>query len=256
MNLFKKSALVAICSITALTAYGHSDRDYQEHIEKSFVVGTDASLVLDNLNGKVDIQAWSNNEVKIMATILAKDEEDREKVEVILKQNNGRVSVETDYERSYFGHNHSHTKVDFEIMVPAHIDLDEIDLTNGSLTIQGVTGELNASVVNGSITSDGMSSDTKVDTVNGSIKLTFGPELTAVNNIEVNSVNGSLTLHLPQDLNASIEAETSNGSIRNEFGLNAIKRRIMGQSLYGELGNGRTQINLDSVNGSIRLKQL
>jgi len=256
MNLLQKTTTITLCSAVTLGAYAHSDRSYEEQIEKSFVVGDNASLVVDNLNGKVDIKAWSRDEVKVMATLMARDEDDAENVEVILTQRNDKVKVETEYERSFFGHNHSQVKVDYQIMVPAHIDLDDIDLTNGSLTIQGVTGELNASLVNGSITSDGMASDTKVDTVNGSIQLTFSPNLDDVNSIEVNSVNGSLTLHLPEDLNASIEAETSNGSIRNDYGLHVVKRRIMGQTLDGEVGNGKTQIDLDSVNGSIRLKQL
>jgi DUF4097 and DUF4098 domain-containing protein YvlB len=66
-------------------------------------------------------------------------------------------------------------------------------------------------------------------------------------------VNGKITLVLPANASARVEAETVNGSINaDDFGLEP-EKGFVGRDLSGEIGGGDARISLDTVNGSIKI---
>jgi len=66
-------------------------------------------------------------------------------------------------------------------------------------------------------------------------------------------VNGSVTLIIPSDANASLRAGTVHGGINNDFGLRVKHGEYVGHSLDGQIGNGGPRIKLGNVNGSITI---
>jgi DUF4097 and DUF4098 domain-containing protein YvlB len=71
--------------------------------------------------------------------------------------------------------------------------------------------------------------------------------------ISLGSVNGSVTLVIPSDSNASVRAGTVHGGITNDFGLNVKHGEYVGHSLDGQIGKGGARIKLGNVNGGIML---
>jgi DUF4097 and DUF4098 domain-containing protein YvlB len=76
----------------------------------------------------------------------------------------------------------------------------------------------------------------------------------AINTVELKSVNGSVELTMPSDANADLEASTVSGGIENDFGLHVNHHRWVGHDLRGEIGNGRTRVRLENVNGHIEIR--
>ena len=138
-------------------------------------------------------------------------------------------------------------------MVPFSASLADIELVNGSLVINKVQGEIKANTVNGSINVQGLADDLELNSVNGSIKATYQQIDNNIDEIELATVNGSIKLYLPSELNATINAETMHGSIKTGFGLSSNKKMFAGRSLSGSVGSGNININLESVNGSIKV---
>src|SRR5207245_9779751 len=111
-------------------------------------------------------------------------------------------------------------------------------------------GDAEAHTVNGSVrlTTTGLAVAT---TVNGSVNWTQG-RAEWPNGAKFKTVNGGITLTLPGFLNAELRAETLNGSITADFPL-TITGQVGPRRLRGTIGNGGPELNLSTVNGSIKL---
>ena len=72
--------------------------------------------------------------------------------------------------------------------------------------------------------------------------------------VSFETVNGGITLELPDDLSADVKGETVNGSIETDFPL-AVKGRFSSRRLSGTIGAGGRELRLATVNGSIRLRR-
>jgi len=256
MTLLKPTLALAICALISTSVFAHNDQRYKETVEKTFSANANTQLQIENTNGKVEIEAWSKNEVLVTASIYSKGKEGRERVEVELSQRGNTIDIETHFAKQFGWNNGGYAKVDFFINVPEHITLDDVELNNGSLSIKGVTGTINASLNNGSMVATGLAGNTRVDSNNGSVKLSFSDELQDLTDVDVESQNGSITVYFPNSIDASIKAKSNNGSISNSFGLEVNKSRSNRRTLLGEIGSGTTKVNLSSNNGSIRIKNL
>ncbi|TWX48069.1 DUF4097 family beta strand repeat-containing protein [Colwellia hornerae] len=249
---FKRQFTLA--TILSLAAITNVYAEVEDTIEKSFAVNEQASLALANINGGVDIQGWDKTEIKITATITAENQADRDRISLDFSENSRGVSVETNYQKqSSWGHNNSSGKVDYTVMVPFGVALTDITLVNGSLEIDNVQGEIKASTVNGAIKVQGLAANLELNSVNGSIKATYLKVDNSIDNIELTTVNGSIKLYMPGEFNAIINAETMHGSIDTAFGLSSEKKMFSGRHLSGTVGSGDITINLESVNGSIKV---
>ena len=93
-----------------------------------------------------------------------------------------------------------------------------------------------------------------LSTVNGEVFADFD-RLAAGSKIALETVNGRVTLTIPSDSSADVKAESVNGSITNDFGLENRKGKYVGNSLHGRLGNGDVTIKLESVNGQLAVKR-
>jgi len=65
-------------------------------------------------------------------------------------------------------------------------------------------------------------------------------------------VNGGITLTLPGVFDAELSANTLNGSIAADFPI-TVTGQVTPRRLRGRIGNGGRELNLSTVNGSIRL---
>ncbi len=222
-------------------------------VEKSFKVDKNSSFSLNNINGFVNISSWPENTILITATIYTENQGDRDKITIEMKQSGSKLSVETHYKKNSNWKNNNSGKVEYEVQLPASINLSDISVVNGALTIKDVQGEVNADVVNGAIVVTGATKNSEINSVNGSIKVTYQELDSSTDKIELNVVNGSIKLYLPENVSAILDIETVHGAIKTDFGLKAKKNMFVGRNLQGNIGSGDVKINLESVNGSIKV---
>ena len=213
-------------------------------------------LSLENVNGDVTITGWDRDEVVIEAVKKGRSQEALDATEIDIDADADRIRVETRYrdrEREW-GRGRDAASVDYTIRLPRGAALDEIELVNGSLTLEDLSGDVTASLVNGRVRATGLSGDVELSSVNGELEVALGA-LDPDRSIELSSVNGSLELALPGSADADVEASTVHGRIRNDFGLEVEREGFVGRKLRGVLGAGGARIELSNVNGSIDLRQ-
>jgi DUF4097 and DUF4098 domain-containing protein YvlB len=67
------------------------------------------------------------------------------------------------------------------------------------------------------------------------------------------TVNGGITVEIPGDLDAEVEAATVNGGIETDFPI-TVRGRFTSKRMNGTIGRGGRTLELETVNGSIRLR--
>ena len=141
--------------------------------------------------------------------------------------------------------------VHFTVRVPAGVRF-AARTVNGSVEAIDLSAEVDVSTVNGSIeaTSRGI---VKGETVNGSIKASLG-EADWTGPLSFSTVNGSITIDLPSDVSAEVRASVVNGDIETDFPL-TVKGKWGPRSMKGTLGSGGRQLELETVNGGIKLRK-
>jgi Toastrack DUF4097 len=142
-------------------------------------------------------------------------------------------------------------EVTFEVRVPAGVEFVG-STVNGDVAGRDLPGDATLTTVNGDVDveSGGVASGS---TVNGSITARMG-RADWENSLRFTTVNGGITVSLPESFSADVEATTVNGSVQSDFPI-LVQGRIHSGALKGRIGNGGRVLDLTTVNGSIRLEK-
>jgi hypothetical protein len=141
--------------------------------------------------------------------------------------------------------------VTFRVRVPAGVRFVG-KTVNGDVEAQSLSGPVAIGTVNGSVTFS-TSSYGEASTVNGSIKAAMSSTEWS-DALDFSTVNGSITVDLPANLSTDVRARSVNGDISSEFPL-AVSGRINPRRLDGTIGAGGRSLDLNTVNGSVRLRK-
>jgi hypothetical protein len=166
-----------------------------------------------------------------------------------------------------------------------------VHTSNGSIKIYAVSGELEATTSNASIEAEKLSGSAVLRTSNGRIhgeairgsieartsnssidlavteadpvrpiilnssngSITLSLSTWKANEIRANTSNSSINLRLPDSLDARIHASTSNGSIDTDYEVTT--SHFSKTLLEGKIGNGGPLLDLQTSNGSVRIKK-
>src|SRR5678815_4121092 len=216
--------------------------EVRQEFHQTYPLSATGRVSVENLNGQVKITVWDRNEVQVNAVKRAFKQErlDEAKIEVDAGSEYVRIRTEyPDWDQRFTdddrGRMNNPATVDYAIVVPRKARLESIDLVNGSLEIEGAEGDVKASSVNGGLEATFVSLDT-------------------ARPISLNSVNGSVSIVIPSNANATVRAGTVHGAISNDFGLQVHHGEYVGHELYGQLGTGGPSIKLGNVNGRIMIR--
>ena len=206
---------------------------------------------LENVNGRVEIEAWSKPEVRIEAERAAVNERALERLRVEIEGEGASVEVRTHQERhgGLLSFLHGGGKVDYHVTLPAGARV-RLSTVNGPVDVDGITGELRAKTVNGSITIRDAAGEVEAETVNGGIDTGYESAPTAGRQ-RFKTVNGGIEVSLPEGATGRLEAKTVNGSIGCDLPLS--DREESRRRLSGRLGPGDSDFQLETVNGSIHV---
>ena len=273
-----KPISILVANISAcLVGAGCDAGEYveEEVVERSVEFQPGGRLSLVNVNGDISIGTWDRHEVTMKAEKRARagsEEAARlllEKTAVEFDRIENRIDIRTEVpEKPRRNRNVSTT---YTLTVPEEIEL-ELKSVNGSMQVNDVSGAVDAKTTNGRIGLAGITGAVQARTTNGNVDLSgvLGPiETNATNgNIEVAiseiseeahdiraaTTNGGVEVTLPKGLKAHLKAYTANGNIDTDFPV-AVKGGIS-KSVDGVINGGGRLIHLETVNGSIRLKEL
>jgi DUF4097 and DUF4098 domain-containing protein YvlB len=156
---------------------------------RSFQMGADGGLLLNNVSGDVIVTAGTGSEIRVEAFRKAKGpsnadaRQQLENVQVTMQEAGGRVEV-----RSYHRGRESRAWVDFNVVVPAGARV-ELQSVSGDITITGVKGEVRAETVSGDVKATGLARVATLKSLSGDVTLTDGQSDMA---LTLSSVSGDI----------------------------------------------------------------
>lgn len=231
--------------------------DEIEKFEQTYPLSKNGNVSVSNVNGSITVEAWDRDEVKLEATKIADSKETLSDVEIKVESTADSFSVEADYQSWKWKDKRNENRnrkleVEFRLSVPRTAVLNEIETVNGSVTVSNFTNITKISAVNGNVVANNLRGAANLSTVNGQVTADFD-RVDGGSKINLSTVNGTVSLIVPSELNATIKADSLNGNITNDFGLPMRKGQYVGRDLYGRVGSGEAQIKLSSVNGRLSI---
>jgi len=140
----------------------------EEQIKKTFATPEGCDLVVENIQGRIDVKGWDRPETEVVAV------RHQEWAEVEIHQEGRRVVARTEDERgpggvlSWFGIKRV-PAVDYTVHVP-HASNLRLKSVNGPMHVAQVHGEIRTNNVDGSVTLDSIADQVICETVNGSVR--------------------------------------------------------------------------------------
>jgi hypothetical protein len=257
--MMRRSLLaIGILAATAGSAVAQADFDWQG------VVGEGQTLEIRGVNGGIDVRPTSDSRARVQATRVGR-RSDPESVRIEVVEHRGGITICAVYPtperaerenecRPGGGHNSTNrndVEVDFRVELPAGV-LFSGHTVNGDVDVEGAGADVVAETVNGDVDVQ-TTGFAEANTVNGDINCYLGAT-TMAGDVEFETVNGSITIEMPEGLNADVHASTVNGSIDSDFPI-MVTGRMNRRTLRGTIGDGGSELRLSTVNGSIRLRR-
>jgi len=242
--------------VFALLATGSLFASVTEEETFSYTLNDGGRFSISNVNGSVVVTGGGGNSVEIVATKKADNQEDLDKIEIEITHSADEIVVDTELGDSghWYSHGSNSGSVKYKVIVPVGTRLDSVDTVNGNVNISGVSGEVAAESVNGDLDISDLAGDVGLSTVNGSIEAGF-TRLGDQQRVKIETVNGRVTINLPEDADVEISADTLNGGINaRDFGLET-EKGFVGSDLNGKIGKGSARLNIDTVNGGIKIRK-
>lgn len=253
----RSSTLAILMALTFLAGGTVSAQDFSW----SGRIAAGKSIEIKGINGNIRAVHTDGAEVKVTAE---KDGRDRGELTFEVVEHSGGVTICAMYpgrsnkpNECAPGHDgrmnteDTRAEADFEVLVPSGV-LFVGKTVNGDVTARGLIADAQASTVNGdvSVATQGWA---EASTVNGSIKVTAG-RADWQGSAHFSTVNGSIELTLPEGFNADVEASTVNGDFYSDFPL-TVQGKFGPRRITGTIGNGGRKLELETVNGSIRINK-
>jgi hypothetical protein len=195
--------------------------DLDVTVPRGFGIIIDAQngdIVLEDIGGSVEAETFNGN--------------------IVLRGGNGTISLET---------------MSGEIIVDGARGSLHAETMNRGIRISRTEGDIDAEAVNGGILmSDIRSANVQAESVNGEIR--YDGDIRSGGRYRLSTHNGSLTMTVPDGTGAAFSVVTHSGTIQTDFAvqLQSLNSR---RNVSFRLGDGSARVELESFNGSIRLRR-
>lgn len=226
--------------------------NYESHCEVRESTMPGGALIVDaGQNGGISVESWDRNDVRVRAIVRtnARTAERARQLAtgVQIQSGGGRVSAtgpDTDRRENW--------SVSYRINVPRRIDLD-LSATNGGITINGVSGNLRFDTTNGGVRLADLGGRVNGRTTNGGLTVNLSGDRWDGEGIDVETSNGGVTLSIPDNYNAQLEARTINGGFNIDFPITIQGELNSRRGITTTLGSGGPTVSVRTNNGGLRI---
>ncbi|HEY3381220.1 MAG TPA: DUF4097 family beta strand repeat-containing protein [Vicinamibacterales bacterium] len=262
MRLCVIVATIALVSGLALPAAA-------DQWSKTYPVSGRLDLMTSTGDGDVRVDVW--DEARVEARIDTVGYEINKDFQLIESQSGNRISIELKFPPMNWGIHTGRHSVTVTLKVPREANLDlhtgdggvsvagakgdvRLHTGDGGIDAKGLDGRLVASTGDGHITVEGRFDALDLHTGDGSVEAAAKAGSTVAAAWSVRTGDGSVTLRLPGDFKADVDARTGDGHMTLDLPV-AISGSVNRSHVRGTLNGGGGSVNLHTGNGSIRLER-
>lgn len=253
-------AVAAVCALASaagcrLDPQGPLNGRASDEWRRSYALAPDAEMQIVAADGSVDAEAGAGPEVEVKAERLGfapTDDGAREllpRIEIREDVTPERVVVQTEgLGGVVIG---VRVQVNYHVSVPPKTRL-RVRTASGPVTLTNLDGRVVASSANGEVVARGLRGGIEARVANGRLLV----ELAALGSepVDLRTTNGSIALTLPADADANLSFNVTNGRIDTSGFTFDLLGEATPRRVRGRLNAGGTPVELNAVNGSIRVQ--
>jgi hypothetical protein len=225
-----------------------------EHVDRTIPFGPGGTVTLKNFSGYVHITGTDASQVVIKAVRRARrDRLDRIKLDIQTSGSHITIDANKRQDEGWFeGRDHNNVvETDFDIQVPASSALD-VSVFSSDVRVAGVTGTQQVHGFSGRLTLDGVSGPVNAKTFSGDIEVaatgTTEPDL------ELETFSGDISARLAADSRGHVRFSSFSGDIDSDYPLTL--RRKTRRVLEADLGaGGGHDLLFKTFSGDVTLKR-
>ncbi len=220
---------------------------------RTYQLSPGGEIEVGNTNGRIDVEGVDGNTVEIRAERIAKATTDGAAQELL-----PRIKIEEDIKPDRID---VHTARITGIMVAASMEVRyhvrapksakiHVTNTNGMIALEGLAGAIEAHTTNGGVRASNLTGSLQATTTNGGVNADFE---SLQHDVRLTTVNGGVSIGLPDSAKATIVASCTNGGIS----VSGVKMSVTEQSrrrLEGTMNGGGANVELKTTNGGIRIR--
>lgn len=257
--------LPAVCAVVVSTLPSSLEAyRLKESWQRTIDVEEEATLVINNKNGHIRIEAWDEKRIEITAEIRIKASSKYEARKILedisfeVLEEPRHVEVQASLPKLYqdksfgFGHgDFTAVAIRYNVKVPRYANFG-CEVVNGDIGVRGLEGTIALNTSSGSIDLSSVRGFGKAHTSNGEIHCTI-EDFPASGALALSAVNGDVDMKLPEDIDAEFDLATVNGRIRvNKELRDGIE--FSRSKATGVIGSGQGKIRVRTKNGNISIK--
>jgi putative adhesin len=130
----------------------------------------------------------------------------------------------------------------------------DLEAGDGNIEALGVEGQLSGRTGDGHIRVEGRFESLRVHSGDGPVLVVVDAGSKVTDEWLLSTGDGTLTLRVPRDLRADLEATTGDGHISSDLPI-TMSGNLNGRSLHGRLNGGGGALTLHTGDGSIRIEE-
>jgi DUF4097 and DUF4098 domain-containing protein YvlB len=292
MKFASAGLVVATCTLAAACTISVDSHAQIVREEKRFTVSGPADVRLTTFDGEIEVRSWDRSEVLVEIEKRGPTRESLAALEIVSQQKDGAIELEVKRPRRESFSNVAFSRspsARLIVSMPRRADLRArtgdgairvngiqgrlelrtgdgsirvtevagaitLDTGDGSVTVEDAEGTLAIETGDGGMSVSGRFSAVRLRTQDGAIVYRAQPGSSMADDWDISTGDGTVSLYLPSDFSAELDALTGDGAIRNEL-------RVAGKSeddrrrLRGRIGEpGGRLIRVRTGDGGIRLR--
>jgi DUF4097 and DUF4098 domain-containing protein YvlB len=290
MRLFAMLA-AALLTTGCVDLVGMDMGKYVEREEKHFAIAGRPDVSLSTFDGAIEIRSWDKNEVQVVIEKRGYSRKSTDAIQISADASGDHVTISATIPKHSGFHFSEGRSAKLIVSLPASADVKassgdgsidvehvsgrlEFGTGDGSIRGRSLEGEIRAHTGDGSIKFDEVNGTLNVDTGDGSV--TLGGKLTSVHarsgdgslhvlaepgskasgDWDIAAGDGSVTVSLPDDFAAELDAHTGDGSIHlQNVTLSNATGNMRRHDVRGRLGAGGSTVRVRTGDGSIVVKR-
>jgi hypothetical protein len=220
---------------------------------RTFTVTAAGTMTVDAApNGGIEVEGSPRFDTQILAKVVAQADSDQRARQiasaVTINAAPDRVAADgpSGLERREGWY------VSYRLAVPNLSSLS-LKTTNGGISLREVDGQIEFKTVNGGVRLVNVAGDVKGRTNNGGVDVDLDGTGWRGEGLDVETNNGGVNLHIPEQYSARLETGTVNGGMNIDFPLTVQGR--MDREINATLGSGGALIRVKTHNGGVKISK-
>jgi DUF4097 and DUF4098 domain-containing protein YvlB len=241
-------------SLFSITAHASHRTRLNDTSVETYDLRAGSPLSVETFNGSIHIRGGDDSQVHVtMHTHIQADGEEAARramaeMKVRVSHENGGLVLTAPNPRR--DDDEVEGGVSFDISVPRSISLT-LQTTNGSIDVSDTRGDNVLRTTNGQIIFAHGAGSVDAETTNGGIRVDLR-DVTPGRPLRFITTNGGVSLELPSNLAADVEASTTNGTISSD--LPVLTNHAESHRLSGRVNGGGQELRVRTTNGTITIR--